>query len=129
MNIVGLVGIALIAAILSIMLKKYNPEYAIVLSILTSIFLIGTVLSSLTLAIDKVKNLIALAGMPLEYAMILFKTLGICFLAQFSADFCNDAGETALASKIELAAKIVIVILSLPLFEEVIKVVMKLFGG
>ncbi|MDQ5983674.1 MAG: hypothetical protein RUMPE_00698 [Eubacteriales bacterium SKADARSKE-1] len=129
MNIIGLIGIALVAAILSVMLKKYTPEYAIVLSILTSIFLFGIILSNVTLAIDKVKNLITLAGMPMEYAMILFKALGICFLAQFSADSCNDAGETALASKIEFVAKIIIIILSLPLFEEVIKMVTKLFGG
>ena len=37
--------------------------------------------------------------------MILFKTLGICFLAQFAADSCRDAGESALASKVELAGR------------------------
>lgn len=129
MNIVGLIGIAVIAAILSVMLKKYNPEYAIILSIFTGILLIGSVLSNIMSAVDKVKNLINLAGLPLEYAMILFKTLGICFLAQFSADSCCDAGETALASKIEFVAKIMIIMLAFPLFEEIIKTVIKFLGG
>ena len=50
--------------------------------------------------------------------MILLKTLGVCFLTQLSADSCRDAGEGALAAKVELAGKLFIVILALPLFQQ-----------
>ena len=59
----------------------------------------------------------------------MFKTLGICFLAQFAADSCRDAGESALASKVELAGKISILVLSLPLFEDIAQTALGLIGG
>jgi stage III sporulation protein AD len=61
--------------------------------------------------------------------VILFKTLGLCFLAQFAADSCRDAGENALASKVELAGKLAIVILALPLFEKITSTALALIGG
>lgn len=128
MNIVGLIGIALISALLSIVLKKYNPEYSMVISIVTGIFLISKMFAYVTIIVGNVKGLIASSGLPSEYVMIMFKALGICFLTQFSADSCNDAGENALASKVEFIGKIAIILIAMPLLEEIIKVVNKLIG-
>jgi stage III sporulation protein AD len=50
-------------------------------------------------------------------------------LAQFAADACRDAGESALASKMELAGKITILILALPLFEKITQTAVGLIGG
>lgn len=128
MNIVGFVGIALIAAILSIVLKKYNPEYSIVLSIITGIFLFAKISTYLISIISSVKGLLNFSNVPADFILIMFKSLGICFLTQFSSDSCIDAGETALASKIEFIGKIAVVLVAMPLIEEIIKVVTKLIG-
>lgn len=128
MNIVGFVGIALIAAILSIVLKKYNPEYSIVLSIITGIFLFAKIFTYLISIISSVKGLLNFSNVPADFILIMFKSLGICFLTQFSSDSCIDAGETALASKIEFIGKIAVVLVAMPLIEEIIKVVTKLIG-
>lgn len=129
MNILPLAGIAIVAAIFSVMLKKYNPEIAIILSLVAGIFLLFAILSHLSAAIDHIKELIKATNITPEYGLILFKVMGICFLAQFTADCCMDAGEKALASKIELAGKIMIIYTALPLFEQVIKMTSKLIGG
>ena len=128
MNIVGFVGIALIAAILSIVLKKYNPEYSIVLSIITGIFLFAKIFTYLISIISSVKGLLNFSNVPADFILIMFKSLGICFLTQFSSDSCIDAGEPALASKIEFIGKIAVVLVAMPLIEEIIKVVTKLIG-
>ena len=128
MNIVGFVGIALIAAILSIVLKKYNPEYSIVLSIITGIFLFAKIFTYLISIISSVKGLLNFSNVPADFILIMFKSLGICFLTQFSSDSCIDAGEAALASKIEFIGKIAVVLVAMPLIEEIIKVVTKLIG-
>ena len=46
MNILALAGVAIVSAIFSVMLKKYNPEISIVLSLLAGIFLIPTLFSN-----------------------------------------------------------------------------------
>ena len=129
MNLMGLIAIALLATTLSVMIKKYNPEYSIFISIIAGIFILCMILSELTPSIQKLNGLISASGIASEYAKILFKTLGVCFLVQFASDSCNDAGESSLASKIELAGKVLIITMALPLFEQVIKIVSGLLGG
>ena len=69
------------------------------------------------------------SGVSGEYTIILIKTLGTCFLAQFAADACRDAGESSLASKVELAGKVAVILMALPLFEAIANTAITLIGG
>ena len=57
------------------------------------------------------------------------KTIGVCFVCQFTADACRDAGQSSLASKTELAARIAVIVISLPLFRDILETVSGLVGG
>lgn len=129
MNIIGIAGVALIAAVLSTMLKRYHNEYAIIINIAAGILIIVQILANISPAIKQLNVLLSSAGLTNEFSLILFKTLGICFISQFAADSCRDAGENALASKVELAGKIAIVLLALPMFESIAKTAVNLIGG
>ncbi len=129
MNIVGIAGIALVSAVIAVMLRRYNQEYAVVVTITAGVIILVQILANIMPAIRQINSLLSSAGLPNEYAVILFKTLGLCFLAQFAADSCRDAGENALASKVELAGKLAIVILALPLFEKITSTALALIGG
>lgn len=50
-----------------------------------------------------------------EYFEILFKAVGVSLICRIASDVCRDCGENSLASKVELAGKVSIVTLSLPL--------------
>lgn len=125
----GLIAVAMLATTVSVMLKKYSPEYSIFISLVAGVFILFMAFAELSLSLQKINNLISTSGISLEHAKIVFKTLGICFLVQFASDACNDAGESSLASKIELAGKVLIITLALPLFEEVVNMVSGLLGG
>ena len=43
------------------------------------------------------------------------KITGIAYTAQFSADICRDAGESAVASRIELAGRLMMLLAALPM--------------
>jgi stage III sporulation protein AD len=128
-NVVAVAGIVLIAAVLSVMLKKYHPEYSILISLMAGVVILYLVLSQIGPAVAQIRNLLSAAGLSSEYGVILLKALGVCFLTQFAADSCRDAGEAALAAKVELAGKLTIVLLSLPLFEEISQTALSLIGG
>lgn len=129
MNIIGIAGIAIIAAVIAAMMRRYNQEYGIIISIAAGIVILIEIFVNISPAIKQINTLLFSAGLTTDYALILFKTLGICFLAQFAADSCRDAGESALASKVELAGKITIVVLALPLFEKIAKTATGLING
>ena len=129
MNLTGLIAIAMLSTTISVMIKRYHPEYSIFISLTAGIFILFIVFSELAPSIQKINRLITASGISCDHAKILFKVLGICFLVQFASDACNDAGESSLASKIELAGKVIILAMSLPLFEQVVKIVSGLLGG
>ena len=61
------------------------------------------------------------------YIKIIFKSLGVTYLAQFAADYCKDCGENAIASQVILAGKISVwLVISLPLFKAFIEIVKSL---
>lgn len=87
------------------------------------------ILSKISPALNQVNSLLTRAGMPVEYGGILLKSLGICFLCQFSSDACKDAGQSALASKVELAGKLMIVLIALPMIEDITQTAVGIIGG
>ncbi len=129
MNIVGIAGIAICAAAIAAMLRRYHQEYAVFISIAAGVVILLMIFSNVSPAVRQISTLLSSAGLTSDYGVILFKTLGICFLAQFAADACRDAGESALASNVELAGKLAVVVLSLPLFEKIAQTAVKLTGG
>ena len=122
-------GVAVVAAIFAVTLKKHNPEYSMLISLCAGVLMLYLLLTRITPAVSQIKTLLSATGLSSDYGAILFKALGICFLTQFAADSCRDAGESALASKVELAGRLAIVVLALPLLEEVAKLVTSLAGG
>lgn len=129
MNVVAIAGIAVVAAILAVMVKRYHQEYSIIISIAAGVFILFEIFANISPAIGQIHTLLSTAGLSSEYTVILLKALGVCFLAQFASDSCRDAGESALASKVELAGKIAIVVLSLPLFEKIASTAVGLIGA
>ncbi len=128
MNIVGLAGIGIVVALIAQMLKKYNPELAMGISLCAGIFIALLVVTQLISVVDQVQSVMSKTGLSSDYGMILLKSMGICFLAQFASDACRDVGENSLAGKIELAGRVAVVVLALPLFQSVLNIAVQLIG-
>ena len=126
MSVYAIVGISAIIAVLSILLKKYSPEYSMLMIIMTGIFLIFNILKMLNPVLSEIKRLSENLGIFNKHIFILLKVLAIAFLTQFSSETCIDAGQTSLASKIELAGKVLILLAALPLLKEVINIIVAL---
>ena len=129
MNILSLSGWIIIIAVISVVLKKYVPEYSIMINIVASIIVFSVILYEFLPAVNQIKNLLHNTKISNDYIIILFKSLGICFITQFASDSCNDAGESSLSSKVELAGKVAIIITAVPLFEKVTNTALNLIGG
>lgn len=115
MEIWQIVGLALIVTVMSVVLKQIRPEIALQLTILagTSIFIL--VMSKIKVIVDLLQNLADQANISSYYLLIVLKIVGVAYLAEFGAQICRDAGEGALASKIELAAKVGVIVLAIPI--------------
>ncbi|EHQ88091.1 stage III sporulation protein AD [Desulfosporosinus youngiae] len=115
MEIWQIVGLALIVTILSVVLKQIRPEIALQLSILAGASIFILIISKIRVVVDLLQTLADQANISSYYLLIILKIVGVAYLAEFGAQICRDAGESALGTKIELAAKVGVIILAIPI--------------
>ena len=126
MELTTILSMLLIAAFLTVLLRRYRPELAMGVGIVAGAIALLAVLKTVAPAVSQLQALLDGAALPQAYTAILFKALGICLLTQLTADACRDAGESALAAKAELAGKLLLLVLSLPLFEKITSLALSL---
>ena len=126
MNIASIVGIGIVAAALSVVLKKFGGTSSLFVSIAASLLILYAVLMSLSPLIGLVDELSESANAESAYITILMKALAVCFITQLAADSCRDSGEGAIASKRELAGRTAVLLLAVPLFESILGIVKEL---
>lgn len=126
MEIVRLVGIALIAAVLAILLRAERPELAIQVSIAAGALLLLLTVGRLVEVLELLLGLVRRAGLDLFYLNTVLKIIGVGYLVGFAAQICRDAGERAVAEKLELAGKVAIMALALPILLAVVDAVTRI---
>ena len=115
MEIWQIVGLALIVTVISVVLKQIRPEIALQLSILAGAAIFILIMSKIKVIVDLLQTLAEQANISSYYLLIVLKIVGVAYLAEFGAQICRDAGEGALATKIEIAAKVGVIVLSIPI--------------
>ncbi|MDR3541851.1 MAG: stage III sporulation protein AD [Desulfosporosinus sp.] len=115
MEIWQIVGLALIVTVICVVLKQIRPEIALQLSILAGAAIFILIISKIKVIVDLLQNLADQANISSYYLLIVLKIVGVAYLAEFGAQICRDAGENALATKIELAAKVGVIVLAIPI--------------
>jgi stage III sporulation protein AD len=125
-EIIKIIGVALVALIIIVLLKQYRPEFAIYISLLTGILILIFVMDELKGIITVLQSLASKASINATFLALLIKITGIAFLAEFAVSICRDSGEGAIASKIEIGSKIIIIAMSIPIISNLLEVILKI---
>lgn len=121
--------VAVIGVILGSVVKKTHKELALLLSIACCV-LIGIFLIRLfDPLLDFFAKLRNMAGVDKELLSPVLKAVGIGLLSQITSKICADAGESAVASLVELCGSILALYVALPLLEAVLEMVEGMSGG
>lgn len=123
-GIISVCGICICASIMCKITERYTKEQAVMLSVAACVFVFLFMLSDIPVIFGKIDELISMSDINADYLKILIKALGICYLTQFASDICSDCGESAAASAAEIFGKVQLILLSLPLFENLIENIM-----
>ncbi len=126
MEVVKIVGVALVALIIIILLKQYRPEFAIYVSLLTGVLIVILVMDKLSGIINLLQSLANKTSINTTFLMLLIKITGIAFLSEFAVSICKDSGEAAIASKIEIGTKIIIISMSIPIISSLLEIILKI---
>jgi len=115
MDIMQIVAVGIISTVLALVVKSRLPEIGIMVSIIGGILIFFMLMPYLINVLNVIQNLSTNINTNMEHIPIVFRILGIAYIAEFGTQICKDAGESAIASKIELGGKVIIMVVSAPI--------------
>lgn len=123
MEILQIAGIAVSGMILVSLVRAFKPEFAIYIVLATVIVILILCMTQLTAVFQFLKSVYDEMSYGKDYFPIIIKVLVVAYLADFTAQLCIDAGEKSIGNKVELAGKIIIFYLSLPILVSILELV------
>ncbi|WP_256240293.1 stage III sporulation protein AD [Bacillus sp. V3B] len=126
MEIFQIVGIALVATFLALILKEQKPNFAFLLIIFTGCAIFLFLVDQIYAIISMIEKMAISANVNLVYVETILKIIGIAYIAEFAAQISKDAGQGSIASKIELGGKILILAMAIPILTVLIETIIQL---
>lgn len=124
MEIIKIIGIGITALIIIIILKQYKPEFALYTSIIAGIGILLLSLSQMSRLVNLLKDISSRASISSSFLGIILKITGIAILTEFAVSICQDSGESAIASKIDIGGKIMIITMSIPIISSLLETIL-----
>jgi stage III sporulation protein AD len=123
LDIVKVIGVELITTFAVMVLRPTKPELAAVVSIAGGLIVLLMFVGALETVINSFANIVSKSGIKSEVFNALLKIIGIGYLTEFAAGICTEAGNTSMAQRVNLAGKVIILVLALPIIENLIEII------
>ena len=121
--LVKIIGIAIITTIAVLIIKQLKPELAVFVGLVGSIIIVIYIVNMIGGVLTIFDTMASKTGIDKELFLVILKIIGVGYLTEFSANLCQDAGVSSIADKIMLAGKVVIMIMALPIINNLLEIV------
>lgn len=125
MEIVRVVGLAVVAVVLLLVVRQQRPEIAVLLGLAVATVIFFMVAQRLVAVVDFLRDLASRADVDSLYLNTILKIIGIAYIAEIGAQVCRDAQESAVAAKVELAGKVLILVVAMPIVMAILETILK----
>lgn len=125
-EILKIIGVALVTVFASMLVKQTKPEIAMLITIAGSILIIVMAVNTLGGVISSFYKIFQVTGVDSMLLTPLLKIVAIGYIAEFSANICQDAGAGSVADKVLFSAKLIILVIALPIVTSVVDMVVAL---
>jgi len=126
MDVIKIIGVGITALVIIITIRQYKPEFTVYVSLIAGIIILFMIMDKLAGVINLLTGLTSKASVNTEFISILLKITGISILTEFAVSVCKDSGETAIASKIDLGGKIIIITMSIPIITSLLELLLNI---
>jgi stage III sporulation protein AD len=128
MGILQLIATGILCAVLALTVKKHRPEIALVITLASGVLLFLMVLPELVFAVGVFTQLGEMMDGGAVYVGLVLRVIGVAYMVELGASVCADAGESAIAAKIDLAGRVIIMVMAMPIVLEIAGVVLGLLA-
>ena len=133
MDTFSLIGFAVVTAILSCTVRQFNTAAGMTLfrsgmnvALAGGAFILLSIIAKVSGVAAALSSVAASGGLDGESVAVIVKAIGIAYTTQIAAALCRDLGETALAVKTELAGRIMLMTLAVPLILKITEMLTEL---
>ena len=126
MDVIKIIGVGLIILIIIIIVRQYKPEFTLYISLLAGALILLFIMDKIGGIIDLLTTVSNKTAINNEFLTLLIKITGIAFLTEFAVSICKDSGESAIASKIDMGGKVIIVSMSIPIISSLLETVVEI---
>ena len=126
MDIFKVIIIAFVSVAMCLILKQTRPKLAMLTGLMTVIVIIFFTMNYIGQVVDLIKELSLKAGLSLDVMGVILKIIGISYVVEFAVNVCKDSGESAIASKLELAGKCIILVLGMTIIGNFVDTITKI---
>ena len=126
MDIIKNIEIGLTSFIIIVIVKQYRPEFVLYVSLAAGLFILVMIMEKINSIISLLTTLSNKTAINNEFLVLLIKITGIAFLTEFTVSICKDTGETAIANKVDLGGKVLIISMSIPIIASLLETIVKL---
>ncbi len=124
-----IVGVALVATFLALIVKEQKPNFAFLLIVFVGCAIFLFLVDQIYAIIHMIERIAINAKVNMIYIETILKIIGIAYIAEFAAQITKDAGQGAIASKIELGGKILILAMAIPILTVMIETIIQMIPG
>ena len=121
-DIIKIIGIGFVTLIITIMLKEYKKDFAIYVTLIGGMLIIFLMIDYL----ESIVGFISGLSENNDFILLLLKITGISILTEFATSICRDSGESAIASKVDLGGKIIVISMSIPVISATLNGLLRL---
>lgn len=126
MDILQVVGIGFLATVLILVIREQKPMFAYLLAAFVGVAIFLMLIGQIDGVISVLEELADRSGIPSVYLKTMLKIIGIAYIAEFGAQIVRDAGLESIASKIEFAGKMLILVMAVPIISVIVETVLNL---
>lgn len=117
---IKIVVVGMVAAVLAVVVRQHRPDIAIVVSLAGGIVVLSMVINELTGLMDTLLHIADKFSVDSSLIANALKITGVAYIGEFGVQSCKDAGENAIASKVELGTKVLILAMCVPMIVDII---------
>lgn len=126
MEIVPVLGVAVASTLLILLLRQDQPELGLLISLAVGALIFLFAVTRLGSVISVLQSLAQRTGVNPQYFTLILKIIAIAYISEFGCQICRDADQEALAGTVELAGRVIILTLSVPILVTVFDLALKL---
>lgn len=126
MEIFKIIALGILICVVIIIMKQIKPEFAVLVLIAGSIIMLCYLFNYFTNILGVFDKIISKTGINAELFAIILKIVGIGYLIEFAANICADSGNPAIADKIVLGGKLIILTVSMPIITNLLDIIVEL---